>query len=331
MKTYIQALMLFVVALMSGCGGSENGQTSGVGEDSNGKVWPRKPVKVIVPFSPGGSTDQLVRVMQKSITDNQLLKQRLTVINVSGHYSVGCRKAPSEKPDGYTFLAVHKALMGGKATDIIDFGHEDFEPVAETTAFSQVVAVREDAPWETLEALLAAAAEKPDSIIFGCNLGALNHMAGVILQDLKPGAAFRYVQIGGGSANFAAMSGKHVDVTVFSTSEFISFRSKGLRALAYTAPERHEAIKEVPTLKELGHDVAFSIGSWWFAPKGTPREAIDGLASALEKAMKTEYVVEQFESRAISPTYLQGEAFAAELAEEWGQVQSIATKISTGN
>ena len=323
----MKKLTLFLVALSVGlftaCG--PTGETSSSTDEA--ADWPRKPIKIIVPFAPGGSSDQLVRVMQKAITDNDLLDQRLTVINVSGHYSVGCRKALSEKADGYTFLAVHKGMMGGQATGIIDFGHKDFEPVAETSSFSQVLTVREDSPWKTLDDLLDAAEAKPDSIIFGCNLGALNHMAGIITQELRPGAAFRYVQIGGGSANFAAMSGKHVEATVFSTSEFISFRSKGLRALAYTGEERHPAIGEVPTLKELGHDRAFSIGSWWFAPKGTPQAAVDGLAEVFEQAMQTDYAKEQFETRALAPSFLRGADFQAKLDGAWNQVQTIAEKM----
>jgi tripartite-type tricarboxylate transporter receptor subunit TctC len=324
MKKLILLLLALGLSLLTAC--SPSGETTTSTAD-DGADWPRKPIKIIVPFAPGGSSDQLVRVMQKAITDNDLLDQRLTVINVSGHYSVGCRKALSEKPDGYTFLAVHKGMMGGQATGIIDFGHNEFEPVAETSSFSQVITVREDSPWKTLDDLLEAAKEKPDSIIFGCNLGALNHMAGIIIQELKPGAAFRYVQIGGGSANFAAMSGRHIEATVFSTSEFISFRSKGLRALAYTGDERDPAIGDVPTLKELGHDRTFAIGSWWFAPKGTPQAAVDGLADVLEKAMQTDYTKEQLKSRAITPTFLRGADFQAKLDSAWTQVQDIAVKM----
>ncbi len=323
-------LSLFALGLgwLTACGPSDDGSGSGGLTDTEGAAdWPRKPIKVIVPFSPGGATDQLVRVLQKSITDNHLLDQRLTVINVSGHYSVGCRKALGAKADGYTFLAIHKAMMGGQASGIIDFGHQEFEPVAETSSFSQVLTVREDSPWKTLDDLLLAAQGKPDSIIFGCNLGALNHMAGIIVQELKPGAVFRFVQIGGGTANFAAMAGKHIEVSVFSAGEFINFRSKGLRALAYTGSERHPAIQDVPTLKELGHDHAFSIGSWWFAPKGTPQDAVDSLAEVLERAMQTEYARQQFDSRALAPTFLRGADLKAKLDREWAQVQEVAGKM----
>jgi len=289
-------------------------------------AWPEKPVKIIIPFKPGGTTDQTVRMFQKAIIDNNLMPQKLTVINIGGHYSVGCRKALEAKPDGYTFLAIHKALMGAQATGLIDFKYTDYEAVAETSKFNLISVVREDSQWKTLDDLLRDAKANPDSIIFGCNLGALNHMGGVTIQDTEPGAAFRFVQIGGGTANFTALVGKQTQTTCLSAAEFISFRVKGLRGLAYLATERHPMIPDVPTARELGRDAIFGVGSWWFAPKGTPQEAVDGLANVLEKAMKTAYVQEQLQQKAFAPSFLKGDAFKKELDEEWQRTQPVALK-----
>ena len=160
-------------------------------------AWPEKPVKLIVPFKPGGSSDQTARVFQKAIEDNDLMSQKLTIVNIGGHYTVGSRQAMEAKPDGYTFLLIHKALMGAQGGGMIDFGHADFEPVAETSEFCLVSAVREDdSRFTDVKSLLKKATDEPDSLIFGANLGALNHMAGIQLQNTTPGANFRFVQIG---------------------------------------------------------------------------------------------------------------------------------------
>ena len=286
--------------------------------------WPKRTVKVIVPFKPGGGSDQLVRVMQKAMIDEDILPRRLTVVNMAGHYSVGARKARYANPDGYTFLVIHRALMGGQASGMIDYGYADFEPVAETSSFAQVLAVAADSPWQTVDELLAAAKASPGEIVFGCNVGALNHMAGVSIQQAEPGASFNYVQIGGGAANYAAILGGHIQVSVFGASEYVSFKGEKLRALGYTGQQGHPAISEVPTLKELGHDIVFEIGSWWFAPKRTPQVAIDGMADALEKAMQTEYVKTQLDHRALEGSFLRDEAFARKLANDWAQVQVLA-------
>jgi tripartite-type tricarboxylate transporter receptor subunit TctC len=77
--------------------------------------WPEKPVKVIVPFAPGGTSDQVARIFQRAIQENKLLPQPVTVVNIGGHFSVGSRQAMESPPDGYTFLLIHIALMGARA------------------------------------------------------------------------------------------------------------------------------------------------------------------------------------------------------------------------
>ena len=202
-------------------------------------AWPEKPVKVIVPFKPGGSSDQTARIFQKAIEDNKLMSQNLTIVNIGGHYTIGARQAMEAKPDGYTFLLIHKALMGAQGGGMIDFGYKDFEPVAETSSFCLMPVVREDdSRFTDVNSLLKAAADKPDSLIFGCNLGALNHMAGIQLQNTTPGAKFRFVQIGGGTANFTALIGKQTDTTVLSMAEYLNFKVKGVKGLCYMSPTR---------------------------------------------------------------------------------------------
>ena len=289
-------------------------------------AWPEKPVKIIVPFKPGGSSDQTARVFQKAIEDNNLMPQKLTIVNIGGHYTVGARQAKEAKPDGYTFLLIHKALMGAQGGGMIDFGHADFEPVAETSEFCLVSAVRkDDARFTDVKSLLKAATDKPDSLIFGANLGALNHMAGIQLQNTTPGAKFRFVQIGGGTANFTALIGEQTDTTVLSMAEYINFKVKGVKGLCYMFPERAPDAPEVPTCEEAGvGKLVYCVGSWWFAPKGTPQEAVDGLADVLEKAMETDYVKENLKKKAMAPTFTRGAAFAKKLDETYKIVEPTA-------
>lgn len=289
-------------------------------------AWPEKPVKVIVPFKPGGSSDQTARTFQKAITDNNLMPQKLTIVNVGGHYTIGSRQVLEAKPDGYTFLLIHKALMGAQGGGMIDFGYADFEPVAETSEFCLLSSVRQDDKRFTdVKSLLKIATDKPDSLIFGANLGALNHMAGIQLQNTTPGAKFRFVQIGGGTANFTALIGNQTDTTVLSMAEYINFKVKGVKGLCYMFPTRAPEAPEVPTCKEAGlGDLVYCVGSWWFAPKGTPKEAIDGLADVLEKAMETDYVQTMLKKKAMAPTFTRGAAFAQKLDATYKIVEPTA-------
>ena len=290
--------------------------------------WPEKTVKVIIPFGPGGAADVLARNFQKVFSQDNLLSQPMTVVNVGGHYSIGLRQAMESAPDGYTFTIVHLALMSGEASGAMDFGYRDFSPVAATGSQCQTVTVREDSPYQDLASFVEAAKEKPDSILVGANLGALNHMAGVVLQDTVPGAKFRFVQIGGGAANVSAMSGGQIDASMIAPAELIQYEQTGLRGLALLGPERLPQLPDLPTAKELGYDAEFCFQFWWFAPKGTPQEAIDGFAAVLEVAMETDDIASEIEKSAMQPTFSKGPEFQQLLDETYEKIAPVAQQAA---
>ncbi len=291
--------------------------------------YPNKPVTVIVPAAAGGSSDRLARMFQKAFKENNLLDVPMVIINVPGAgLSIGSRRVKDSKPDGYTFLLTHIALLSRQAAGLDDFGYRDFEPVAQTVGFCSVMSVKDDGPYQTLPDLLKAAKEKPDSIIFGANLGALNHMAGLTLQASSPGAAFRFVQIGGGSKNFAALKGRHTTVTHFGAPLYNKFRTGGIKGLAILADQRHPLLPDLPTARELGYDAIFQIANFWLAPKGTPQYAIDYFANALEKALQTGNVKKIIENDFSTPSFLKGQAFKDKLRADYDKIRPIAQKAT---
>lgn len=300
-------------------------------------AWPDKPIKLIVPFKAGGTSDQTGRAFQAAIKENDILPQPITIINVGGHYSIGSRQVMEAEPDGYTFLLIHIALMGGQGSGVLDFGYKDFAPVASTAQFCLSPMVRKDSGMDSLQALLDKAKAEPDTLIFGANLGAINHMAGIMLQNANPGAKFRFVQIGGGTANFTALTGAQTSATVLSGAEVVNFTlspdgspnpEAQIKPLAYTGAERHPKLPELPTAKELGYDVEFCISSWWFAPKDAPQEAVDGFASALEKASGTDRIKEFYASKLFSPTFAKGDALQQELDSTWERILPVAKQAA---
>ena len=300
-------------------------------------AWPEKPIKLIVPFNAGGTSDQTARVFQAAIKENNLLPQPITIINVGGHYSIGARRVLEADPDGYEFLLIHIALMGGQGSGVFDFGYKDYEPVAATAEFCLAPMVRKDSGIDTLEQLLTKAKDGPDTLIFGANLGAINHMAGIMLQNANPGAKFRFVQIGGGTANFTALTGAQTNATVLSGAEVVSFTlnpdgtpnpESQIKPLAYTGSERHTDLPDLPTVTELGYDVTFCINSWWFAPKGTPKEAVDGFANALEQPSKSERVVKMYKEKLFAPVFRKGEALQQDLDRTWERILPVAKQAA---
>ncbi|MEO5701434.1 MAG: tripartite tricarboxylate transporter substrate binding protein [Casimicrobiaceae bacterium] len=290
--------------------------------------WPEKPVKIIVPFGPGGTTDTLVRNIQRVVEEKKLLPQPLTVINVGGHFSVGGNQVKNAAPDGYTFLAIHLALLSGEIVDPNrKLSYRDFEPVALTGGFCLHPVVRADAPWKTLPELLAAAKEKPNTIIFGVNVGALNHLGGGMLEAAFPGAKFRFVQIGGGAENFAALKGSNTQVSMLSSSEYQNFKAGGVRALGYTGAERLKLEPDIQTMREQGLDFDFCINNYWLAPKGTPKEAIDGMAAMLQKALASPEMQAAQAKQASSSEFVSGPAFQKSLDDTFKAIEPVAKSL----
>ena len=296
-------------------------------------AWPEKPIKVIVPFGAGGTSDQSARAFQAAIQENNLLSQPITVINVGGHYSIGSRQVMEAEPDGYTFLQIHIALMGGEASGTHDFGYRDFAPVAATGEFCLSPMVRKDSGINSVKELLDKAKAEPDTLIFGANLGAINHMAGIMMEQASPGSKFRFVQIGGGTANFTALTGGQTNASVLSGAEVVNFTKlpdgkdnpeSQIKPLAYTGPERHPKMPDLPTMKEEGYDVEFCVHGWWFAPKDAPKEAVDGFAAALEKANATDRIKKFNESQLFTPVFLKGAAYEKSLADTWKRIEPVA-------
>lgn len=305
--------------LMGIAAGAAMALTAGI---ASADSYPSKPISLVVPFGAGGGSDTAARIYQKAFQDNDLLGQPMTVFNVPGAGgSVGARQVKDTDADGYTFLLIHIALLTRQAAELIDFGYQDFELVAGTEVNSSVLVVREDSPYKTLDDLIAAAKAKPESIVFGVNLGANKHMQGIQVEEAA-GVKFRFAQIGGDSKNVSALRGGHIEVTTLSIGSYKKL-GEGFRALAYYGKERLEGV-DIPTFKEQGHDISYTVQNWWFAPKGTPQAAIDHFAGAIKAASETDYVKETFAGRNSPTQYVDGQAFADLVAATYAKVEPLA-------
>src|SRR5690606_14909729 len=153
------------------------------------------------------------------------------------------------------------AMALGKA----DFKYTDYALAATAVEIPLVVVVPADSPLQNLEEALSRAEDTAEPLIAGVNLGAVNHFTMLMLQDLHPGAAFRFVQTGGGAETTAALLGKHIGIGVLAGSEAKPIVESGdVRVLAVLGGERVSYFPEVPTAQEQGYDVALGIEYFWF-------------------------------------------------------------------
>ena len=266
-----------------------------IGGQAAAQDYPTKPIRVIVPYNPGGGTDQAARIVVDYVTRNNLLPQPLAIVNQAGAGgSIGARAVKDAEPDGYTILFHQIALLVQDANGMADFGWQDFEPIISVNSQCMVPAVRDDAPYKTYEDLIKAATDEPDTVVWGGNIGSANHMAIAAMEAAAPGAKFKKVQIGGAAEGFAALKGSVIEVANFGVGEILSFQSSGIHPLALEAAERDPALPDVPTAKELGYDAIFCNEQYFYAPKGTPDDRVAVLADAFGKALADPEVVEQF-------------------------------------
>jgi len=307
--------VLLAFVLHAGCNSSP---------DSDGK-FPERPVKIVVPFGPGGGSDTFARIIQQAIKEEKLLDQPVVIINVPGAgATVGSRRAKNAPPDGYTILHLHDAILTAKLSGVVKYGSEEFEPIAGTGRVGLLITVAESSPYNSLTELLDETQRNPDSVLFAANIGAPSHFAGLMLEHERPGAVFRYTQSGGGAKRLGDLTGGHVHVSAFSTSEYKQYKSAGLKALAYFGANRHSDFADIPTAREQGFDVlSDNIGFWW-APRETPKDRIAVIATALEKAMESPAVLKQLRDLSIEPIVLQGEELQQQLDDKQARMALVA-------
>ena len=274
----------------------------------SGDEYPRKPIRVVVPFQPGGGSDTFARIVQKAINDDQLMPQPLVIVNKpGGGTSIGSSYVKDARADGYTVLCLHEALMVAKSTGQSPNGPDNFEAVAATGEFGVVILVSEKSSYQSLGALMAAAKEQPETITFGVNLNTPSHFSAIMLENTVPGARFRFVATGGGAHRLAGVMGGHLDVIILSVGEYIRFQENGLKAIAFLGEERIESIPDIPTGEELGFPVfGGNLHYWWF-PKGTDQTIVDYFAGALGRVMKTDYVLRKTKDLEILPRIIVGD------------------------
>ncbi|MXW85476.1 MAG: tripartite tricarboxylate transporter substrate binding protein [Boseongicola sp. SB0667_bin_21] len=301
--------------------------------------WPEKPIKITVPWKAGaGAVDQMTRQLQKTAADASIVDQPITIFNIGGPIPIGLRQAKDQEPDGHNFVVMHTAMMTLQAAGKIDFGYKDFEPVVRLGQFCQTTSVHKNTGIETLDGLLDKAAAEPNTLVHGANLGAINHVYGIMVEDLRDGAKFRFVQTGGDAGTFPEFKGGRVQVAGFSAAGATNFAlgadgmpdpESPVRLLAYAGPVRHVNFPDVPTFKELGYDFQFCVDGWYFAPKGTPAEAVEGFAAMVQAALEDDGMQDFLAKKSMVGAFQAGEGLMKEMDRQWDAIAPVAARAAT--
>ena len=293
-------------------------------------AYPTKPVKIIVPSSPGGGTDTVTRLLAQHLSDT--LGQNFYIENRPGAGSMtGIEAGARATPDGYTLLVVASTMTSLHVIrekmryDAI----KDFDPIALLVSMPSVLVVHPSVPAKSFAEFIALAKQEPGKLSFAtAGLGSTVHMAMELLKT-KAGIDMLHVPYNGVAPALTDVIGGRVSAMLVNVASVKSHIDSGaVRALAVASPKRAAALPDLPTIAELGIP-GYQVIQWFglLAPVGTPKDIVARLHAETVAGLKTDKVVKWMATEGAEPGGGTPEDLAALIArevKEWTEVARAA-------
>lgn len=289
--------------------------------------FPTQPIRLIVPFAAGGTTDLTGRIMAEQL--GQELGQQVVVENIDGAGgTVGSEAAARARSDGYTLIlhvastsAINPFLYPNSNLDM----RADFAPVSLMTRAPLIILARNDFPADTAEAFIALAKENPGRFNYGSSgNGTIAHLSGALLER-EAGIDIVHIPYRGGGPAMNDLIAGVIDILIDNLpTGLVQVNAGNVKPLALTARTRSDAIPELPTLAELGY-TGYDTYSWGalYAPAGTPDAVIAILAeAAIATANDSETAarLRDLGSEVIGSTPAELAAFRDDMLDYWGPI-----------
>lgn len=288
--------------------------------------YPTEPIKVIIPFKPGGRTDAVARLIGEKIEENGWLGQPMVVVNADGGAGANAvNQMRRGEADGHTVVHWHHQALIAMAMGLGDFGLDDFRSIGYTGGGSPVWVVKADSEFNTIGDLVSHLQANPRSLVEAVGIGTIPHFVGGMFANAA-GFETRYVTANSGSDRLRLVLGGNADIALFSASEYLA-QGEGLKALVYFGRQRLPNMPDVPTATELGYDVSWANPNWWLAPAGTPDDVATKLAGALEKAIADPDIVAHFEASTLEPYWMSGADALADAQKTLEALTAVAATI----
>jgi tripartite-type tricarboxylate transporter receptor subunit TctC len=250
-------------------------------------AYPDRPIRLVVPWPPGGTTDLLARLVAQSLTRS--LHQTVVVENLAGASgNVGTRRFVSAAPDGYTLLLASSTSNAANPYLFKELGFDpikDFTPIALIARVPNVLVVNNDSALKSIEGLIAAARAKPGALSYGSSgVGSSANLAGELFKSVAK-IDVLHVPYKGVAPALLGLLGGEVSYS-FTTGIDGNIEGKKLRPLAITTERRAQALPDVPTFAELGFG-EMKIDTWFglAGPAGLPAALVRTLNSAVVSAL----------------------------------------------
>jgi tripartite-type tricarboxylate transporter receptor subunit TctC len=297
---------------------------------ADAQTYPDKPIKMIVPFPPGGPIDTMARLTGQSMTES--FGQQVVVENRPGAGStIGFKAAAAAEPDGYTLLfgssgslGVAPALYPSLDVDPLKY----FVTVATTSLLPHMMVVGPNVPAKTVAEFVAYAKANPGKLNYGAGLGTPPHLLSTLFKT-QAGLDITYIPYKGSASSVTDLIAGQTHFTIDGMLILVPQVKAGkLRALAVARAERWPELPDVPTLVESGYP-DFTVDAWTgvMAPKGTPPQIVARLNAVINEGLKTQGIktaLARFQALPKASSPQEFEAFLREQLPKWASMVKLA-------
>ena len=294
---------------------------------SEAQTYPSKPIRIIVPYPPGGTSDILARSLGQKLSESW--GQPVVVENKPGaNGNVGAEIVAKAAPDGYTLMLadIGSLTISPSVYPTLPFDPaRDFAPISMVAYSPHILVVHPSVPASSVKELIALAKAKPGKLNFAISgIGGAPHLAGVDFA-LRTGVEWTYIPYKGGSQAIADVAGGQADVTLNGMlATYPLVKGEKLKLLAVSSGKRMSSIPDVPTIAESGV-AGFETGSWQgvVAPAGTPRDVVAKLNAEIVRLIATPEMRENLGKQGAEVRTNTPDEFAAFIRDEkakWAKV-----------
>jgi tripartite-type tricarboxylate transporter receptor subunit TctC len=307
--------------------------SAGWGQAPSSSTFPSKPIRCIVPSSPGGGADTTTRLVANALP--AVLGQQVVVDNRAGASgNIGTAAAAKAPPDGYTWIMINNA-QAANVTLQKDPSFEllrDFAPVTQVSSAPHVILVHPSVAVSSVSELVALAKSRPDALDYAsAGTGTVTFLAAEIF-NAQAGISLRHVPYKGGGESLMSIVRGETQVYFSPLSVAIGhMRGNRVRALAVTSKTRMSLVPEVPTVAESGYpDYEFTLWNGLLVPANTPKEIVAAIRSAVVAALRSPDVRNRLLEMGSSGVGSQQEEFGAFLKTEVESIADLAKKLNLG-
>lgn len=292
--------------------------------------WPNKPLHVIVPFAPGGSTDVAARLVGQHLS--KAFGQQVVIENRTGaNGNIGTEAAAKAAPDGYTLLIAPDSVVANPHIYKVDYDPlKDFAPVIQLSVQPIVMAAHPNLGAKNVAELIELAKKQPGlRFATGSGIGSAQHMATAWFAQI---AGIELTQVpyrGGGQAINDLIAGHITLGTLGSTPLIPHYKAGKLLLLAQTTAARSKSLPDVPTFQEAGVN-GLVMDQWLgvFAPAGTPPDVIKKLNAEINLALKDKALLDNFDKSALDVVGGSSEQFAKRMTDDFAKYGKIAKQLN---